>query len=486
MSLDPKTAKRTLLTAEDRAALQPVLFGDDQRLAFVTNAFGPLALVRAESLAPASTLSVVIGSDLAPALGEPSISPDGARLALSMNDKSGARFIAVVGADGSKLTPIGEGRSPAWSPSGQQLAFVRSAGGYNHLFIVDAATLKDPAQVTTGDFDCDRPTFSPDGQRIAFSSNRGFKEGGRSRSDTLHLQVVGVGGGAITPVTRGSARAATPAWGKDGFLYFASDRDGSFDLFRVRAPPGGARRMRPGAAKERELLRIGELARRAAVPVATIKHYLREGLLAPVQSGKKLRPVRRGRRGEGAAHQGAPREELPAAAGDPRRARGRADARVGRADHPRRADGPALELRSHPRLAHALRRLRARPRLAAAGRRDRPGPEAPEESYAGDDLELLRVLGAARRAGLTADMLPLSIVADYIEAIRNLVRVELQLFETGVLPRAGENVGELTEQATKLPRRARTPSSSSRTASSSPLRSTTSMPSDWPPSATSP
>jgi hypothetical protein len=60
------------------------------------------------------------------------------------------------------------------------------------------------------------------------------------------------------------------------------------------------------------------------------------------------------------------------------------------------------------------------------------------------------VLGAARRAGLTADMLPLSIVADYIEAIRNLVRVELQLFETGVLPRAGENVGELTEQATKL------------------------------------
>jgi DNA-binding transcriptional MerR regulator len=32
-----------------------------------------------------------------------------------------------------------------------------------------------------------------------------------------------------------------------------------------------------------ELLRIGELAKRAGVPVATIKYYLREGLIAPTR-----------------------------------------------------------------------------------------------------------------------------------------------------------------------------------------------------------
>jgi DNA-binding transcriptional MerR regulator len=208
--------------------------------------------------------------------------------------------------------------------------------------------------------------------------------------------------------------------------------------------------MRPGAAKERELLRIGELARRAAVPVATIKHYLREGLLAPVQSGKNsalydAADVGRVRRIKELQEKSFlplrvirdVLEGVPTLASVEQTIRGALTGLHSSSARTRasltRSGVSALDL-------DWLRRVGAIV----------PVPEAPEESYAGDDLELLRVLGAARRAGLTADMLPLSIVADYIEAIRNLVRVELQLFETGVLPRAGENVGELTEQATKL------------------------------------
>ncbi len=76
-----------------------------------------------------------------------------------------------------------------------------------------------------------------------------------------------------------------------------------------------------------------------------------------------------------------------------------------------------------------------------------------EPGYGGDDLELLRTLRSARKAGLTPEMLPLSIVADYVRAIQNLVRVELTMFEQGVVPRAGDNLAVVAEAATHLSER---------------------------------
>lgn len=56
------------------------------------------------------------------------------------------------------------------------------------------------------------------------------------------------------------------------------------------------------------------------------------------------------------------------------------------------------------------------------------------EGYRGDDLALLRILGAARRAGLSADMLPYTMLAPYMEAVRELARLEMELFQEGVMP----------------------------------------------------
>lgn len=78
-------------------------------------------------------------------------------------------------------------------------------------------------------------------------------------------------------------------------------------------------------------------------------------------------------------------------------------------------------------------------------------PEGPR--FERDDLELLRVLGAARRAGLDAELLPVEILGRYAETVIALVRVELELFRTRVLPRAGDELVELTEAATELSER---------------------------------
>lgn len=73
--------------------------------------------------------------------------------------------------------------------------------------------------------------------------------------------------------------------------------------------------------------------------------------------------------------------------------------------------------------------------------------------FSGDDLSLLRTLKEARKAGLSPEMLPPSILQDYVAALQGLVKAELSIFRAGVLPRAGEDVAELSERATELSER---------------------------------
>jgi hypothetical protein len=81
-------------------------------------------------------------------------------------------------------------------------------------------------------------------------------------------------------------------------------------------------------------------------------------------------------------------------------------------------------------------------------------PSGPEARYTGDDLALLVTLGAARAAGLTAEMLPFSILGEDLEALRALVDIELRMFRAGVLARAKPGEARaLARAATQLSER---------------------------------
>jgi hypothetical protein len=47
-------------------------------------------------------------------------------------------------------------------------------------------------------------------------------------------------------------------------------------------------------------------------------------------------------------------------------------------------------------------------------------------------------------------MLPHTILGPYLDAVRNLVRLELSMFREGVLPRAGDDLEPLVSAAVKL------------------------------------
>jgi len=76
--------------------------------------------------------------------------------------------------------------------------------------------------------------------------------------------------------------------------------------------------------------------------------------------------------------------------------------------------------------------------------------EGDDAVYAGDDLGLLQTLGAARRAGITPEMLPHTILAAYAHALNELVKAEIDLFRQGILPHAGDRIESLVESAASL------------------------------------
>lgn len=231
---------------------------------------------------------------------------------------------------------------------------------------------------------------------------------------------------------------------------------------RTAAKGAAARESRPRpsakAGRANDLVKMSVLARMSGVPAATIKHYVKEGLLPPpsrtsrnmayydasfvprIQRIKELQrtrflPLKVIKRVLDESGLDSPEETMTVAI-----------ARVLEQAAPddRRSAFELVRAGLPPAQLDFLVRLGAVSPVAGEG---------DARVFAGDDLEILRVLGAARAAGLTAEMLPFTIVGEYAEALSALVRAELRLFREGVLPRAGGELSELTEAATVLSER---------------------------------
>lgn len=202
-------------------------------------------------------------------------------------------------------------------------------------------------------------------------------------------------------------------------------------------------------------VRMSTLARLSGVPAPTIKHYLREGLLpreqvkatrnaalydvSLVDRIQRIKTLQR--------EQFLPLRVIKSVL----------------AGHPSEEDNAAASRAVQYALdSMAGSDSRTRDQLLESGMRaedlafcEEIGVVAPtlvngHETFRGDDLTLLRLLGSSRRIGLTKEMLPIDIVGSYVRAIRELAKVEIELFRQGVMPRAGKDLSTLTEAATRL------------------------------------
>lgn len=216
--------------------LQPAISPNGQRLAFVWTREGAKgASIWVQAVGEASP-HAVSGSE--EGFTSPAWSPDGSRLAF-LRITAEATEVHVAGADGTGARRVALLAPPAygtqsrmldWSPRGDLLAV--SHGGQARqlpgLFLIRIAT-GDATQLTAsgdtvgGDID---PRFSPDGASVSF-----IRFVSRTQQEVF---LVPVAGGQARQLTSDARMISGHDWTADGkSLVIASDRSGDFRLWRL-------------------------------------------------------------------------------------------------------------------------------------------------------------------------------------------------------------------------------------------------------------
>src|SRR5690606_18880035 len=124
--------------------------------------------------------------------------------------------------------------SPAWSPDGNQLAYVSFERGNSEIYLQDIAT---GARQTLASFRGinGAPAFSPDGRRLALTLSKGGNP---------DIYVMDLASKSLQQVTTHYGIDTEPAWSADGSsLYFTSDRGGLPQIYQVSASGGSASRV---------------------------------------------------------------------------------------------------------------------------------------------------------------------------------------------------------------------------------------------------
>jgi TolB protein len=91
-----------------------------------------------------------------------------------------------------------------------------------------------PARLTTTAAIDTSPSYSPDGSRIVFESDRGGNQ---------QLYVMSAGGGGATRISFGNGRYSTPVWSPRGDLIAFTRQSGSGFAIGVMKPDGSGERI---------------------------------------------------------------------------------------------------------------------------------------------------------------------------------------------------------------------------------------------------
>lgn len=195
-------------------------------------------------------------------LGEgrsPAVSPDGKQVALIYKDQVWLAETSGTVKAAQLIHDEGKDGQLRWSPDGSQLAFVSARKEHSLIGVFSFAskTLRFPDPGVDLD---SNPVWSPDGQRLAFlripSTERAFAFGPRRSGPPWSIRIVETATGAGHEVWRaeegkGSVFREVVAdnqllWAAGDRLIFPWERDGWTHLYSVAAEGGSARLLTPG------------------------------------------------------------------------------------------------------------------------------------------------------------------------------------------------------------------------------------------------
>lgn len=142
-----------------------------------------------------------------------------------------------VNADGSGAAkPLINSELPdlggSYSPDGQRIAFASERSGRNEIWVSDAQGANAVRLFDGRGAQVGNPKWSPDGRWIVFE----WQPSGRSE-----IYVVGSNGGTPRKVVADEYQNSVPSWSHDGrFLYFASSHSSQHEIWKIPAEGGAA------------------------------------------------------------------------------------------------------------------------------------------------------------------------------------------------------------------------------------------------------
>ncbi|MCA0455330.1 MAG: hypothetical protein LCI00_15240 [Chloroflexi bacterium] len=165
-------------------------------------------------------------------------SPDGTWIAYAvLHFPNGGLFIVRPDGTDSRQLAHFQAASLVWSPDSRYIAFVGNCDGNCDIYVaeIDSGQVR---QLTHNGLVDAYPTWSPDSQQIAFISNR-------SQSFDVHIMDLACdetaeGGCVARQLTFNRDIDSFPAWSPDGErIAFSSNRTGNYELYRMAADCGG-------------------------------------------------------------------------------------------------------------------------------------------------------------------------------------------------------------------------------------------------------
>jgi len=151
-------------------------------------------------------------------------------------DVNQAWRIYVMNADGTDPSPISpegtEDTAPIWSPDGNRLAFVSQRDGNREIYVMDADG-QNAVNLTRHPADDWTPSWSPDGTKLAFSS---IRTGGWEIYvvDLACLDTPQTCPESLTQITGDDTGNILPVWSPDGSRFaFNSKASGNWDVYTM-------------------------------------------------------------------------------------------------------------------------------------------------------------------------------------------------------------------------------------------------------------